>query len=93
MARKPSPQDLFEKEICDNPSHYNVVLFQPGKNSRVGMSFDNLEMAIEYGKVVLAEPNRIRATMIYAIDENNHHALVGTINRFDKTFKEVEHRV
>jgi len=93
MARGPSPQDLFEQEIIDNPVKYNVVLFQPMRNSRVGMSFDNLSMAVEYGKVVLDEPNRIRAAMIYAIDENDHHALVGTINRFDKTFKEVEQRV
>jgi len=92
MARPPNPQDVFEKNIIDNPSYYNVVLFEPLKNSRVGMSFDNLPMAVEYGKVVLNEPNRVRAAMIYAIDENNHHALVGTINRFDKTYKEVELR-
>jgi hypothetical protein len=93
MAREPNPQDLFEKEIIDNPDHYNVVLFRPLQDSRVGMSFDDLSMAIAYGKAVLDEPNRVRAAMIYAIDKNNHHALVGTINRFDKTFKKVEQRV
>jgi hypothetical protein len=93
MARPPNPQDLFEKEIVENPDHYNVVLFQPTKDSRIGMSFADLSMAIAYGKAVLDEPNRVRAAMIYAIDKNNHHALIGTINRFDKTFKKVEQRV
>ena len=49
MARPPNPQDVFEKNIIDNPSYYNVVLFEPLKNSRVGMSFDNLPMAVSFG--------------------------------------------
>jgi hypothetical protein len=84
------PMDAFEQSIRDSAVGYNVVMFQPGVSSRVYQSFDNLQMAIEYSKVVLQEPNRIRSAMIYAIDKNDHHALVGTIKRNDLTFKEVE---
>ena len=84
------PMDAYEKSIRDRAVGYNVVMFQPGQSSRVYQSFDNLAMAIEYSKIVLQEPNRIRSAMIYAIDEHNHHALVGTVGRHDLAYKEVE---
>jgi hypothetical protein len=84
------PMDAWEQTIRSNAVAYNVVMFQPGASSRVYQSFDNLPMAVEYGKIVLQEPNRIRSAMIYAIDEGDHHALVGTIGRHDLQFKEVE---
>jgi hypothetical protein len=84
------PMDAWEQTIRSNAVAYNVVMFQPGASSRVYQSFDNLPMAVEYGKIVLQEPNRIRSAMIYAIDEGDHHALVGTISRHDLQFKEVE---
>ena len=84
------PMDAWEKTIRDSAVAYNVVMFQPGASSRVYQSFEQLEMAVEYSKVVLQEPNRIRSAMVYAIDENDHHALVGTVNRHDLEWKEVE---
>lgn len=84
------PMDAFEEGIRDSAVAYNVVMFQPGVSSRVYQSFDNLTMAVEYGKATLQEPNRIRSAMIYAIDESDHHALVGTISRHNLEFKEVE---
>lgn len=84
------PMDAWEHTIRENAVAYNVVMFQPGASSRVYQSFDNLPMAVEYGKIVLQEPNRIRSAMIYAIDEGEHHALVGTIHRNDLQWKEVE---
>ena len=84
------PMDAWEHTIRENAVAYNVVMFQPGKSSRVYQSFDNLPMAIEYGKIVLQEPNRIRSAMIYAINDGDHHALVGTIGRHNLEFKEVE---
>ena len=84
------PMDAWEHTIRENAVAYNVVMFQPGASSRVYQSFDNLPMAVEYGKIVLKEPNRIRSAMIYAIDEGEHHALVGTIHRNDLQWKEVE---
>lgn len=83
------PMDAWEETIRENAVGYNVVMFQPGKSSRVYQSFDNLKMAVEYSRVVLEEPNRIRSAMVYAIDETNHHALVGTMRREDLTFKHV----
>lgn len=82
------PMDAYEESIRNRATGYNVVMFQPGMSSRVYQSFDDLPEAIEYSKEVLKEPNRIRSAMIYAIDENNHHALMGTINR-GLVYKEV----
>jgi hypothetical protein len=82
--------DAFEEGIRNSAVAYNVVMFQPGVGSRFYQSFDNLTTAVEYGKVVLQEHNRIRSAMIYAIDESDHHALVGTIGRHNLEFKKVE---
>ena len=87
---EPKGMDAWEEGIRQNAVAYNVVMFQPRASSRVYQSFEQLEPAVEYSKVVLQEPNRIRSAMIYAIDENNHHALVGTVNRHDLKWKEVE---
>lgn len=84
------PMDQFEETIRANAVAYNVVCFQPGASSRVYQSFEILEHAVAYGKAILVEPNRIRSAMIYAIDQENHHALVGTINRGSLEFKKVE---
>jgi hypothetical protein len=84
------PMDAWEQDIRKNAVTYSVVMFQPGVSTRVYQTFDNLEMAKKYGEVVLSEPNRIRAAMIYAINEGGHHALVGTINKHDMKYKEVE---
>jgi hypothetical protein len=83
------PMDEFEETIRANAVAYNVVCFQPGASSRVYQSFECFDTAVEYSKVVLSEANRIRSSMIYAIDENNHHALVGTMAR-DLKYKAVE---
>lgn len=84
------PMDAFEEGIRNSAVAYNVVMFQPGVSSRVYQSFTELQEAIEYSKVVLKEPNRIRSAMIYAIDKNEHHALIGTVKRSDGVFKQVE---
>ncbi len=93
MTKRINDMDVFEKSIRDNPHHYNVVLFQPVKNSRIGKSFDTISEAIEYGTNIVSEENKVRAAMVYAIDKDNHHALCGTVNRFNKTYKEVEARI
>jgi hypothetical protein len=84
------PMDEFEESIRNNAVFYSVVCFQPVASSRVYQSFDILEDAIAYGKSILTEPNRIRSAMIYAIDKDRHHALVGTIKRSNLEFKKVE---
>ena len=91
MSKKGELKDMdaFEMGIRENAVAYNVVCFQPGVSSRVRQSFNDLRYAIEYSRVILEEPNRIRSAMIYAIDSGDHHALVGTMTRNDLTFKEV----
>lgn len=83
------PMDEFEEAIRANAVAYNVVCFQPGASSRVYQSFEKFDAAVKYSEVVLSEANRIRSAMIYAIDEQNHHALVGTMAR-DLKLKKVE---
>lgn len=91
VARKGEmkPMDAWERSIKDSAVLYSVVMFQPGVSSRVYQTFEMLDDAIKYSTTVLQEENRIRSAMIYAIDEHNHHALVGTINRHNLQFKEV----
>lgn len=90
MARKGElkPMDQYEQDIRDNAIAYNVVGFTPGSSSRMYMSFEDVNHAIMYSKQLLKDEVRIRSAMIYAIDEYEKHALVGTINR-DMQYKEV----
>lgn len=80
--------DADEQRIRDNPEFYNVAFFQPKTSTRINKSFYEIEYAINYAKEILSETNRIRSAMIYAIDEYNNHALVGTMQR-DLKWKEV----
>ena len=82
--------DEWEQSIRDNAVAYNVVMFQPGTSSKVYQSFEELDHAIIYSRVTLEQVNRIRSAMIYAISEEGRHALVGTMNRNDLNFKEVQ---
>lgn len=91
MAKKGElkPMDAWEQEIKERAVAYNVICFIPGQSTRTHQSFDNLPMAIEYSKIILKEPNRIRSAMVYAIDDANHHALVGSVGRHDLEWKPV----
>jgi hypothetical protein len=91
MARRGElkPMDAWEESIRKSAVFYSVVMFQPGVSTRAYQSFEDLGMAQEYSKIVLQEANRIRSAMVYAIDENGHHALVGTMSR-DLKWKKVE---
>lgn len=82
------PMDAYEQKIRDNAVAYNVVGFSPGSSTRVYMSFADLKYAIAYAKQLLTDEVRIRSAMLYAIDEYESHALIGTMNR-DMVFKEV----
>lgn len=83
------PVDEHTQNVIDNAQFYNVAFFQPGTSTRIYQSFDKLETSKKYAEVTLSEPNRIRSAMIYAIDEYENHALVGTMGR-DLVWKEVE---
>lgn len=83
MARKGemSPVDEAEQKIRDNADYYSVALFQPGSSTRSNMSFKRLDHAIKYCEVVLTEPNRYRSAMVYAVDETERFAMVGSMDR------------
>jgi hypothetical protein len=80
--------DEHEQKVRDNAVYYNVSFFQPGVGTQVYQSFEDFKHAKAYCQVVLKEPNRLRSGLIYAIDDNGNHALVGTMDR-NLTWKEV----
>ena len=71
--------DGFEEGVRQSAVQYNVVLFQPRKPSLVSGTFKDLGEAQTYSRDMLSEQTKVRSAMIYAIDESDHHALVGTI--------------
>ena len=95
MPRKGEMGDMdkYEQSIRDNAKDFVVAGFQPGSSVRSYMRFDNLRYAIEYGKQLLKDEVRLRSILVYALDEYEHHALVGTMNRHDMTWKEVKPKI
>lgn len=75
--------DGYEQKIRDNPKHYSVVFFQPTTSSRQSMTTTSLDGAKDYAKTTLSDPNipKIRTAIIYAVDENDRHAMVGSMDR------------
>jgi hypothetical protein len=84
-----SDQDAADELVRRNATHYNVVLHVPQRNSRVRHSTESLSDAIEYAETVFDDPLQpgVRAAMIYAVDEHDRFALMGTTNRFNRTYK------
>ena len=84
-----SDQDAGDEVVRQNAAYYNVVLHIPQRNSRVYFSDTNLETAIEFAENVYTDENipGVRSTMIYAVDENDRFALMGTTNRFKNEYK------
>lgn len=86
-----SDQDAADEVVRNNAAYYNVVLHVPQTNSRVKFTDTDLESAIDFAEGVYDDPNQpgVRAAMVYAVDENDHFALVGTTNRFKREYKPV----
>jgi len=84
-----SDQDAADEVVRKNAVYYNVVLHVPQKNSRVYYSNENFEEVVNFAETVYDDQHlpRVRAAMVYAVDENDHFALMGTTNRFDRKFK------
>lgn len=95
MPRKGEMSDVdkFEQAIIANAEKFVVTSFRPGSSARTHMAFEELNYAVEYGRQVLKDETRVRAVMVYALDEDDHHALVGTINRHDMLWKEVKPKI
>lgn len=83
------PMDAYEESIRKNAVCYNVVGFIPGSSHKSYQTFDNLIWAKAYAQELMKNTTlRLRTAMIYAIDEYQHHALVGTMDR-ELKWKEV----
>ena len=84
--------DAFEETIRANAVEYNVVGFTPRQNSKLYATFKMLWAAQCYAQDLIKQPLGLRCLMIYAIDDQEHHALVCTVNQYDKEIKMVEPR-
>lgn len=84
-----SDQDAADELVRENADHYNVVLYIPQKNSRVYFSSKDLNKAIAFAENVYTDPElpTPRAAMVYAVDEDDRFALMGTTNRFKPSYK------
>lgn len=94
MSRKGNlkPVDEDENRIRSNAKYYTVVGFRPGQGRKLYQTFDNLIFAKLYCKELLRETGlRLRATMIYAVDEYDRNALVGTMG-LNEVWKDVEEK-
>lgn len=94
MARRGElkPTDAEENRIRSNAKYYTVVGFRPGQGRKLYQRFDNLVWAKAYCKELLRNGSlRLRAAMIYAVDEYDCNALVGTMG-LDEVWKDVEEK-
>jgi len=90
-----SDQDAADEIVRNNADHYNVVLHIPQKNSRVQYTSEELDAAIRFAEGVYDDSNQkgVRCAMVYAVDENDHFALMGTTNRFKRKYKPVKVKI
>ena len=84
------PVDEWEENIRKNAKYYTVIGFTPGKGNRHFQSFEDITWAKAYAIELMKDTStRIRAAMVYAVNEYDNHALVGTCNA-DLKWKQVE---
>ena len=87
------PVDADENRIRSNAKYYTVVGFTPGMGRKLYQTFDNLVFAKAYCAELLRNTGlRLRAAMIYAVDEYDRNALVGTMSQDGKWKDVVEKR-
>ena len=94
MSRKGQlkPVDEDENRIRSNAKYYTVVGFIPGRGRKLYNTFDTLVFAKAYCKELINETGlRLRAAMIYAVDEYDRNALVGTMGQ-DGKWKDVKEK-
>ena len=84
------PVDADEYRIRTNAKYYTVVGFKPGSGRKIYQTFDNFVFAKAYCVELLREKElRLRAAMVYAVDEYERNALMGTRN-LDEIWKDVK---
>jgi hypothetical protein len=82
------PVDQEESRIRSNAKYYTVVGFSPGNGRKIYNTFDTLVFAKAYCKELVNHTGlRLRAVMVYAVDEYERNALVGTMGQ-DSVWKE-----
>lgn len=83
MARKGElkPMDAFEEDVRQNAVQYNITLFVPGSSTRLKETTETLQEAIARCNELLEDNARARSAMVYAVDENDRFAMVGSVNR------------
>ena len=86
------PVDAEENRIRSNAKYYTVVGFRPGSGRKLFQTFENLLWAKEYCKELLRDGSlRLRAAMIYAVDDYDCNALVGNMG-LDEVWKDAEEK-
>ena len=78
------PMDAFEEDVRQNAVHYNITLFIPGSSTRLKESKPTLDEAIAESKVLLQDNARARSAMVYAVNEDERFAMVGSVDRSGK---------
>lgn len=73
------PMDVFEERIRAEAVAYNVTGFKPGSSTKVYESATTLDEAKARAVELLTADAGLRSAMVYAIDKEQHHALVGTV--------------
>ena len=72
--------DEWEQSVIDNAVSYSVVAFTPQRGSQAVPELPSFDIAYETAENTLAQDGRVRACMIYAVNEYNNHAMVGSLN-------------
>ena len=84
------PVDAEEERIRSTAMYYTVVGFTPGMGRKIYQKFDNFVFAKAYCVELLRDTTvRVRAVMVYAVDEYESNALMGTMN-LDEIWKDAE---
>lgn len=75
------PMDAYEQTIKDNAISYKVVFFQAATSARLTFTCDNFDEANDEAVKILSESNKIRSVMVYAANQYENHAMVGSMGR------------
>lgn len=83
LAGQQTTMSEWESAIKDRAVVFNVIGYIPQSTSRVYVSANTIEAAQDVADDLLVENDHMRSVMIYAIDKDDHHALVCYKKRFD----------
>jgi len=70
----------WELNVIENATNYSVWIYG-GYSPRSMKQIPTFEEAFEYSKECLKNDERLRSCIIYAVNENKNHAMVGYYHR------------